>query len=71
MAKHVAKRKHLHNVGYGKTGAAVVGGAVTTIVVYGSQLMGHALPADVTAAVQTAITAVAVFFTQHTVFTKG
>jgi hypothetical protein len=72
MAKrHIAKRKHLHNVGYGKTGAAIVGGAVSTVVVFVAQEMGHPLPADVTAAAQTIITAVIVFFTQHTIFTKG
>jgi CDP-diglyceride synthetase len=68
--RHIAKRKHLTNVGYGKTGAAVVGGAVSTVVVYIFQAMGHALPAEATAAVQTVVTTVVVFFTQHTLFTK-
>jgi L-lactate permease len=65
------KRTELNDVGYGKTIASVLGGAVTTIAAYFvEQWLGHPLPEVVSGAVQTVITAAAVFFTHHTLFEK-
>jgi hypothetical protein len=65
------KRAELSTVGYGKTVASVLGGAVSTIAAYfGEQWMGHPLPVEVSGAVQTVITTAAVFFTHHTLFEK-
>ena len=65
------KRTELPNIGYGKTVASVLGGAVTTIAAYfAEQWMGHPLPVEVSGAVQTVITTAAVFFTHHTLFEK-
>jgi len=66
------KRKNIPNIGYGKTIAAGTAGALTTIVAFVvEQWTGHPLPTEITAAVQTVITAVAVYFTHHTLFEKA
>lgn len=55
------------DIGYGKSIAAVAAGAVSTLVIYIIQgMIGHSLPADVAAAVQTLITTGAVYLTPHT-----
>ncbi len=69
-APKAKKRKELPDVGYGKAVASVLGGALTTIAVWGAKEMGHPLPELVSGAVQTVITTVAVYFTHHTLFEK-
>ena len=55
--------------GMAKAGAAVVAGALSTIVVYvlDTYVVGaaHQLPAEIVGAIQTLITGAAVFFTPH------
>jgi hypothetical protein len=71
MPRKPAKRKQLANIGYGKTIASVLGGAITTIAVFvAQQEMGHPLPAEVSGALQTIITTLAVYFTHHTISVK-
>jgi hypothetical protein len=63
----VAKRKELPDVGYGKVAAAGVAGSLSVIVVYIAQaVLGQPLPAEITSAVQTVFTGVAVYFTHST-----
>ena len=70
MGRKPAKRKQLANIGYGKTIASALGGAFTTIAVFVAQQMGHPLPVEVSGAVQTIITTLAVYFTHHTISVK-
>ena len=58
--------------GYGKSVAALVAGAVTTLGVYIiEQSLGHPLPAEITNAAQVIITAVAVYVVPHTAVGSG
>ena len=54
------------NIGFGKSVAAVVAGAATPGVVdLINQFMPQPLPAEITDAIQTLITAAAVYYTPH------
>ena len=60
------------DIGYGKSIAAGVAGAVATIAIYViEQWSGHALPAEITTAIQTVITVGAVFVTPRTLTGGG
>ncbi len=69
--RRIQRRRGIPNIGYGKTIASVLGGALTTIVAFIVQQMGHPLPVEVSGAVQTVVTTLAVFFTHHTLTVKG
>jgi hypothetical protein len=65
------QRHHIANIGYGKTVASAVGGAVAIIVAWIVQdLLHYPLRAEVIPAFQTILTTAAVFFTHHTL-TEG
>lgn len=52
--------------GFGKSVAAVGAGSLSVIVVYiVNQMIVHPLPAEITAAIQTLITTLAVYLTPH------
>lgn len=62
----------MNDIGYGKSIAAVLAGAVATIAIYiVEQWSGHPLPAEITNSIQTVFTAGAVFLTPHTLAGGG